>query len=335
MALNEAISEITQRLRKVSDTPELDAQVLLAHILERPRSWLLAHPEADLSPARQAALMEAVSRLEGGEPLPYVLGHWEFYGLDFIVTPDVLIPRPETELLVEHAIGWLQAHPGRRQAADIGTGSGCIAVSLAYHVPDLHLLATDISLAALDVASQNARKHSVANRIEFVCYDLLPIRESFPHPYAGERNAKINREDAENAKNSFIKKPSRVSSLRGSFSDHPSSVVRHPSSVLRRPSFDLLCANLPYIPASTLQSLPIHGREPALALDGGVDGLDLIRRLLAMLPEVIAPGGICLLEIEASQGSAVLSLAKAAFPGAKIILHQDLPGKDRLVRIEL
>jgi len=287
------LPEIAQRLRKVSDTPELDAQVLLAHILERPRSWLLAHPEADLSPARQAALTEALSRLEAGVPLPYVLGHWEFFGLDFIVTPDVLIPRPETELLVEQALAWLRKHPCKHRGADVGTGSGCIAVALAVHVPDLHLLATDISPAALDVARQNAHHHGVADRIKFVPCDLLPLENE-----------------------------------TGLFQYHPSSIVR-------RPSFDLLCANLPYIPTPTLQSLPIHGREPTLALDGGADGLDVIRRLLAILPNVMAPGGMCLLEIEALQGPAVLSLAKAAFPGAKITLHQDLTGKDRLVRIEL
>jgi release factor glutamine methyltransferase len=299
MALNGTLSEIAGRLRKVSDTPELDAQVLLAHVLDRPRSWLLAHPEADLSPARQAALMEALSRLEGGELLPYVLGHWEFFGLDFIVTPDVLIPRPETELLVEHAIGWLQAHSGRRQAADIGTGSGCIAVSLAVHVPDLQLLATDISPAALDVATRNAHKHRVADRIDFVDCDLLPIEDN-----------------------------------TGSNQQLPSSVVRHPSSVIRHPSFDLLCANLPYIPTPTLHSLPIHGREPTLALDGGADGLDVIRRLVAMLSQVMAPGGICLLEIEALQGPAVLSLVKNIIPNARVTLHQDLSGKDRLARVE-
>jgi release factor glutamine methyltransferase len=99
--------------------------------------------------------------------------------------------------------------------------------------------------------------------------------------------------------------------------------------------FDLICANLPYIPTDTLTSLPIFGREPALALDGGTDGLDLFRRLLLCAPEWLAPGGIMLMEIEATQGLKALSLAYDAFSEARISLHQDLTGRDRLIRIEL
>ncbi len=109
-----------------------------------------------------------VQRLERGEPLPYVIGHWEFFGLDFDLTPDVLIPRPETELLVERAIPWLQSSTQRRSIADIGTGCGCIAVSIATHLPSAHILATDISSAALEVAHRNALKHHVEHQIEFV-----------------------------------------------------------------------------------------------------------------------------------------------------------------------
>ncbi len=156
-----AIGEIIAKLRPLfanwSETPALDAQVLLAHLSGKNRAWLLAHPEATLSQGQQAALTVAVARLQSGEPLPYILGHWEFYGLDFTINADTLIPRPETELLVEQALAWLRARPGLRTAADIGTGSGCIAVSLAAHIPDLQITATDISTAALKIAQGNAK----------------------------------------------------------------------------------------------------------------------------------------------------------------------------------
>src|SRR5512135_701564 len=122
------------RLLPLSDTPQLDAQVLLAHIFEKPRTWLLAHTASAPDGRSTARLEKLIRRLEQGEPLPYVLGHWEFYGLDFRLTRDVLIPRPETELLVESAVAWLRLprdedqHAGGLMVADIGTGSGCIAI---------------------------------------------------------------------------------------------------------------------------------------------------------------------------------------------------------------
>jgi release factor glutamine methyltransferase len=151
----------------------LDSQVLLSHILGRNRGWILAHPEVQLTAEQEMKLNHAVRRLQCGEPLPYVLGHWEFYGLDFYLTSDVLIPRPETEILVEQALAYLWSHPGRRRVADIGTGSGCIAVSLAKHIPDLWVLASDISLDALLVARRNAKLHQVSQQIHFVCADLV------------------------------------------------------------------------------------------------------------------------------------------------------------------
>ena len=156
--------DITDSLSSISDTPALDASVLLAHILNKPRTWVLAHPEITLTTDQQNQLNQALTRLECGEPFPYVLGHWEFFGLDFDITSDVLIPRPETELLVEKAVTWLQESPARRTVADIGTGSGAIAVSIAVNVRDVNILATDISKQALQVAQRNAEKHSVMVR---------------------------------------------------------------------------------------------------------------------------------------------------------------------------
>ena len=278
------LSKVTDRLASLSDTPALDASVLLAHIVNKPRTWVMAHPELTLTPEQEKQLADSLTRLERGESFPYVLGHWEFFGLDFDITPDVLIPRPETELLVEQAIGWLQESPARRTVADIGTGSGAIAVAIAMQMPDVTILATDISEEALDVAKRNARKFDVDHRIKFVSCDLLPPRPEF---FTTEGH------------------------------------------------LDLICANLPYIPTNTLRNLSVFGREPTLALDGGKDGLDVIRRLLKAAPEWLAPNGMLLLEIESTRGIQALNLACDLFSEASIRLHQDLAGQDRLLEIHI
>lgn len=266
------------------DLTELDAQILLAHVIERPRAWLLSHLDEPLSAPELASVNQAFARLKAGEPLPYILGHWEFYGLDFDITPDVLIPRPETELLVEKSIKWLSASAERRTVADIGTGSGAIAVSIAMHIPNVRILATDISRAALNIAKQNAEKFNIQHKIDFLQCDLLP---------------------------------------------------QHIDPLPTESHFDLICANLPYIPTETMRGLSIYGREPTLALDGGTDGLDLYRRLLDIAPEWLAPNGMMIFEIEASQGIKALNLAYDKFSSGTINLHQDLAGRNRLLEIHL
>jgi len=279
--LAQHLHDLYERLAPLSDTSYLDAQVLLAHTLEQPRSWVLAHPEATLSAEQAAQLEGRLARLQAGEPLPYVLGRWEFYALQFIVTPQTLIPRPETELLVDQALNWLRAHPARQRVADVGTGSGCIAVALAYSLPALKVTATDISAGALSVARLNAQAHAVLERVRFVQADLFtPFEPGSSH-------------------------------------------------------FDLLCANLPYVPSATLRQLPVFAREPELALDGGPQGLDWISRLLEQAGACLAEGGLILLEIEASQGQAALSLAQQAFPAASLTVLPDLAGRDRLLRIQV
>ena len=263
---------------------ELDAQILLAHALGLSRTRLLTDIDTPLTPAQVVSATQAFSRLEAGEPLPYILGHWEFFGMEFDITPDVLIPRPETELMVEKAIKWLSASPERRTVADVGTGSGIIATSIAMHVPSARILATDISHAALKIAKYNAEKFHVHQRIDFLECDILP---------------------------------------------------QHIDPLPTESHFDLICANLPYIPTATMKLLPIYGREPTLALDGGADGLDLYRRLLDTAPAWLAPNGIILLEIEATQGIRALNLAYDTFSSASISLHQDLAGHDRLLEISL
>jgi len=248
----------------------------MGHVLGQTRTWVLAHPEAHLSSDQEHAIRDALTRLEAGQPLPYVLGHWEFYGLDFYISPDSLIPRPETELLVEQALSWSRTKNKPLRMADIGTGSGCIAISLALDASIAHVLGYDISLTALQLAKANANRHRVSGKVDFVQCDLFP--------------------------------PVKV-------------------------QFDLICANLPYIPTETLHSLKVYQREPALALDGGEDGLEQIRRLLNEVVTVLAPGGLLLLEIEASSGAAVHSLARQAFPKADVQVLPDLAGRDRLVSV--
>lgn len=257
-------------------TPE--TRLLLAHISGKDKSWWLTHPENLPSPAEQQALQAAFNRFQAGEPLPYILGRWEFYGLEFEVSPEALIPRPETELLIDTAWRWLKKKSplgtGLR-CLDVGTGSGIIPITLASLLPQANFVASDISAAALSLARRNAIKHKVSERIHFVQADL-----------AG-----------------FLSSSTR---------------------------FDLLSANLPYIPSAALRELPIFGREPTLALDGGADGLELIRRLIAQVAAHRLPWGLFLLEMEYRQGAALKALLQETFPDADISIQKDLAGLNRL-----
>lgn len=272
-----------------------DSQVLLAHILKISRPQLIAHLNTPLSLIQLDSATQLFAQLQAGTPLPYILNHWEFFGLDFEVNKNVLIPRPETELLVEKAISFLKNNPAKRNVIDVGTGSGIIAISIAKHIPDANILATDISPKALQVAKQNAIKHGVENQIEFVKCDLIPDRR-------------------------------------------PQTVDRDSPSTVHRPlSIDLICANLPYIPTKTMHGLEVYGKEPTLALDGGEDGLDLYRKLFSIISNnnVNLSNLAWLCEIEETQGRSATNLAKEFFPNAKVNLHQDLSGRDRLLEIIL
>jgi len=256
----------------------LDAQTLMAHILGKPRTWLLTHPEENLSSQALSSFQKDINLLVEGNPLPYVLGRWEFFGLEFIVTPDTLIPRPETETFVEQAITWLSNKSDRRLGADLGTGSGCIAVALAKHVRGLSIIATDISAQALGVTRSNTIQHEVNDRVHCLQADLFPPVDC---------------------------------------------------------QFDLICANLPYIPTNTLHNLKVFNKEPKLALDGGNNGLEAISRLLKEAPRLIAPGGLILIEIEASQGVQVKANSHLAFPQAEVKVLPDLSGHNRLAVIQV
>ncbi|MDA1329643.1 MAG: peptide chain release factor N(5)-glutamine methyltransferase [Chloroflexi bacterium] len=265
------------RLDALSESASLDAQVLLAHVLHVDRGWLFAHPEDSLSAEAARDWEDALGRLEKGEALPYVLGEWEFFGLSIYVTPDVLIPRPETELLVETALDWLGKHPERQQVVDVGTGSGCIAVALAVKEPGLKVTAYDISEAALRVAARNAERHGVSARIEFLQADLL----------AG---------------------------------------VEGP--------FDVVCANLPYIPSGRVKGLDVYAREPHIALDGGKDGLAFIGPLLEQAKRKINDGGLILAEIDPGLEDDIVQLAKNQFETFGPVVSKDLEGRARLLIIQ-
>jgi release factor glutamine methyltransferase len=271
------LAQAQQKLANTSENPSLEAQLLASHVTRHSRVSILTHPEMVLSIPQLTELDRLINLLQTGEPLPYLLGHWEFYGLDFMVTHQVLIPRPETELLVTAALHWLAANPARRLAADVGTGSGCIAVSLSHHVADLKIIATDLSYPALKIAHVNAIKHAPGRTI-------------------------------------FLTQTSLLQSFNG--------------------PFDLVCANLPYIPSSTLSGLAVAQHEPCLALDGGDDGLLWIKDLLQDAPRWLAPGGLLLLEIEAGQGARVPEYARNVLPGSKIYVNKDMAGNDRIVSIE-
>lgn len=275
--LSAAMAQIRQHIAGLTDTPGLDAQVLMAYVCKKDRSWVLAHPEYEICPEETLRLADVLAQIYAGIPLPYVIGEWEFYRLPFKITPNVLIPRPETELLVEYAINWLQAHPQCNRVAEAGTGSGCIAVSLAVNLPGVHITATDISRQAVVVAEKNAAMHEVSERVHFQENDLL---SDIPGP------------------------------------------------------FDLICANLPYIPSASLRKLPVYMREPTLALDGGDDGLAVIGQLLEQASQKLSPGGLALLEIEAGHPEQAKALAAQYFPTAKICTKLDLAGHHRLLIIE-
>jgi release factor glutamine methyltransferase len=265
-------------LPPASDSASLDAQTLLAQVLTVERAYLLAHPEHELSPQQEQQFNLLVDRLVAGEPLPYILGRRAFYDRDFAVSPAVLIPRPETELLLEQALAFMNLHPAS-VVVDVGTGSGALAVTLAALCPQARVYATDISYDALAVARHNAEIHSA--NVTFLQGNLLEPRI--------ERGIKA----------------------------------------------DLIMANLPYIPSDDLPNLAVSRYEPRLALDGGVDGLDLIRQLLQQTPAVCGHGTLLLLEIGAEQGADVLKLAGDMLKPSRIAVLNDYAGHDRIVRVEL
>ena len=295
--IRETLEVAVARLRAAgSESPRLDAELLLGHVVGLERTSILAHPEAPLSDGQLERFGALVERRVAGEPVAYIRGVKEFYGLALAVDSRALIPRPETETLVELALarvrGALAAAPrpaGTRpfRVLDVGTGSGAVVVALARTLrragygEAVRFTASDRSQDALALAVENAASHGVADLIDFRVADLLD----------------------------------------------PAIEVDGP--------IDLVVANLPYIPSAVLTDLPVAvSFEPREALDGGPDGLDLVRRLLADLPRVLAAGGCALLEIGADEEEAAIAATTERLPGWPVRVHPDLAGQPRVLSVE-
>ena len=291
-----AISDATARLTRAgSESPRLDAEVLLGHVLGVDRVSLSAYPEAPLGDGQAASFEAVVERRATGEPVAYIRGLKEFHGVALHVDPRVLIPRPETETLVDLALDRITAAltSGRRDARtepflvwDVGTGSGAIAIAIAATLRRrryggavrFHL--SDVSPDALAVAVENAVSHGVADLMDFGRGDLVGSGAAPTRPV------------------------------------------------------DLLVANLPYVPAATVPELPVAASfEPVLALDGGEDGLALLRRLVGALPDVLQPGSAALLESGSDQADGVRALVAGALPGWACSIRPDLSGAPRVADI--
>jgi release factor glutamine methyltransferase len=297
--VGELLAGAIVRLREAgSESARLDAEVLLAHALGAERAILLAHPELTVGEEQSARFEGSVERRAAGEPVAYIRGVKEFFGLAFATDGRALIPRPETERLVEAGraaiLTRLTAQGRGRNAAplriaDIGTGSGAIIVTIAVELrrrnvsltDDVMLLATDSSPAALELARENAVAHAVADVIEFIEADLLP------------------------------------------------PILPNGGGPL-----DVVMANLPYVSSDAIAGLPVAASfEPQIALDGGPDGLAVARRLLARLPTVLSEGGVALLEIGADQGDAAPAAVMEVVPGWVASVENDLSGLSRVLRV--
>lgn len=295
---HELLHEGVERLRSAgSETARLDAELLLGDAVGVGRTVILAHPEAPIGADAIDRYRAAIERRSTGEPVAYIRGVKEFYGLAFAVDRRALIPRPETERLVELAEAEIRRRlPSTRAAGDppvrivdVGTGSGAIAVVLAVSLRRLGMVgavdleAIDVAEEALDLARENAVGHGVGDLIAFERSDLL---------------------------------------------------ARPADSGLDRPPFDLVLANLPYVRHDALDGLPIATSfEPRMALDGGTDGLAVLERLLVQLPVALAADGLALLEIGADQAALIIECCLRVLPRWHCSVETDLAGLPRVARI--
>jgi len=282
MEIKKILPTIVKKLSKqtIIDQPELEAEILLSFILDNNRQFILSNPNYELSDNQTKKLERLLNRRLKGEPIAYIIGHKEFYGLDFSVNKDVLIPRPETELLVDLALGkieWLLPNFKETNIIDVGTGSGCIPISIAKNITNkdnISISASDISKKALNIARKNAKKHKAL--------------------------IKFNR-----------------SNLLDNINDN----------------FHLIIANLPYIHSNQANSIAKLLHHPKLSLDGGKDGLDLIKKLINQSKEKLTEKGTILLEIAPEQKEEVYFYARKIFHLPKLSIHKDLAGLDRVAEI--
>jgi release factor glutamine methyltransferase len=283
---------IAQLERENVPSAALAAELLLMHTLRQDRAWLYAHTEQELDAATREQYFSLIARRASGVPTQHLTGHQEFWGLDFEVTPDVLIPRPETEHVIEIALERLGAgsdadSPRRKEQfriADVGTGSGCIAIALAHELPTAKIIATDISTGALEVARRNAARHSVASQIDFVECNLAD------------------------------------------FLVHESRITIHESR-----SFHLIASNPPYIGRQEASTLPreVRDHEPAAALFGGETGTEIYAPLIAQAATLLKPGGILVLELGHDSAEYVSRLLGTP-EWSDVWLNKDLVGIPRV-----
>lgn len=280
-SIAEALREATELLQTngISD-PRREGSSLLQHVLDRDRTFLIAHPEFLVAQVQLEKFRELVKRRAIGEPLQYITAQQEFFGLNFEVTKAVLIPRPETELLIETALELL-AGTERATICDVGTGSGCIAITLLHQLSAATATAIDISAAALEVAQRNATRHGVSQQMTFVNSDCF---------------LELNPDEF---------------------------------------SFDLIASNPPYVSDVELEGLQREVREfePHTALAGGVDGLDVVRRLLHEAGRFLKKEGHLLIEIGFNQAQGVEQLVDPKSWTLEAI-QPDLQGIPRLVVLQ-
>ena len=261
--------------------PGFEAEYLIRHALLCTRETLFINLDTDIAASDQRHFDRLIGRRVAGEPSAYITGHREFYDLDFKVDPRALIPRPETELLVEAVLEYTSQKAGRGGGltiVDAGTGCGAIAIALVHHLPQATVIATDISPVALQLAYENAARHDVQDRVTLLHGDL------FAH--------------------------------------------------LPRP-IDIVVSNPPYIPSTELPNLAreITDHEPGLALDGGPDGMAVIRRLIQQAKDNLSLGGAMFIEIGWDQGRQALSRARHLWPEAQASITPDLAGLDRVLTL--
>ena len=276
--------------RKILKSP-LEVELLLSYVLKRPREHFIAHPEMPVAPNAMKRFFALCKRRKKGVPLAYLTNYKEFFGLDFYVDEQVLIPRPETEMLVEEAILLAKSirHP---HILDVGTGSGCIAIALAKNLPNAKITALDISKDALAVARKNAKRHGVTRRIRFFQSDLLNLR----------------------------------------FLDSVRSGRTALGMTIGPPFFDIIVANLPYIPKkeSALVEKEVKKFEPPIALWGGNDGLFYFRKLFFQIKKLPQLPRFLICEFGFSMKKPLKALIKKHFPNAHTEFKKDLAGLNRM-----